>query len=205
MTIISGVLAILGGGAVLSSTARRQDDWVPASTLLDLPEHEPTPVTLTMRRLDGFREVIDRRTIFLVKTGESDVAAFNATCTHLGCLVAWDAEAAGVQVPLSRRRLRPQRRGEGRSSACAACESRHARGRQSRAGAGLMAMGCVKGIACATGWIPERASDPAQASARRAAAERRRLVVRHRQHRDVPADRAAGHRCPARDLLLAFT
>jgi hypothetical protein len=81
LSVISGVLALIGGGAVLSSTARRQDDWVSATTLLDLPEHEPTPVTLTMRRLDGFREVIDRRTIFLVKTGESDVAAFNATCT----------------------------------------------------------------------------------------------------------------------------
>jgi Rieske Fe-S protein len=99
LSVIGGVLAILGGGAVLSSTVRRQDEWVPASTLLDLPEHEPTPVTLTMRRLDGFREVIDRRTIFLVKTGESDVAAFNATCTHLGCLVAWDAGGQVFKCP----------------------------------------------------------------------------------------------------------
>jgi Rieske Fe-S protein len=99
MSVIGGVLAILGGGAVLSSTVRRQDEWVPASTLLDLPEHEPTPVTLTMRRLDGFREVIDRRTIFLVKTGESDVAAFNATCTHLGCLVTWDAGGQVFKCP----------------------------------------------------------------------------------------------------------
>jgi Rieske Fe-S protein len=99
LTIIGGVLAILGGGAVLSSTVRRQDEWVPASTLLDLPEHEPTPVTLTMRRLDGYREVIDRRTVFLVKTGESDIAAFNATCTHLGCLVTWDAGGQVFKCP----------------------------------------------------------------------------------------------------------
>jgi len=99
LSVISGVLALIGGGAVLSSTARRQDDWVPATTLLDLPEHEPTPVMLTMRRLDGFREVIDRRTIFLVKTGDADVAAFNATCTHLGCLVAWDAEGQVFKCP----------------------------------------------------------------------------------------------------------
>jgi quinol---cytochrome c reductase iron-sulfur subunit, bacillus type len=99
LTVIGGIVAFIGGGAVLSSSTRRQEDWLPASTLVDLPEHEPTPVMLTVRRLDGFREVLDRRTIFLVKTGESDVAAFSATCTHLGCLVAWDAEGQVFKCP----------------------------------------------------------------------------------------------------------
>ena len=99
LTIIGGIVAFIGGGAVLWSSARRQEDWLPASTLVDLPDHEPTPVMLTVRRLDGFREVLDRRTIFLVKTGESDVAAFSATCTHLGCLVAWDAEGQVFKCP----------------------------------------------------------------------------------------------------------
>jgi Rieske Fe-S protein len=98
-TVIGAILGVIGGGAVLSSTARRQEDWLAATTLIDLPEHEPTPVTLTVRRLDGFREVLDRRTIFLVKTGESEVTAFNATCTHLGCLVAWDADAQVFKCP----------------------------------------------------------------------------------------------------------
>jgi len=99
LSVIGGILAFIGGGAVLSSTARRQEDWLPASTLLDLPDNEPTPVTLTVARLDGFREVIDRRTIFLVKTGESKVAAIDSTCTHLGCLVAWDAQAQVFKCP----------------------------------------------------------------------------------------------------------
>ena len=97
--VIGAILAFIGGGAVLSSTVRRQEDWLPASTLLDLPDNEPTPVTLTVARLDGFREVIDRRTIFLVKTGESEVAAIDSTCTHLGCLVAWDREAQVFKCP----------------------------------------------------------------------------------------------------------
>ena len=97
--IIGGILAFIGGGAALSSAARRQGDWLPASTLLDLPDNEPTPVTLTVARLDGFRQVIDRRTIFLVKTGESEVAAIDSTCTHLGCLVAWDREAQRFRCP----------------------------------------------------------------------------------------------------------
>ena len=99
LSLIGGVLAFISGGAVLSSTVRRQEDWLPASSLLDLPDNEPTPVTLTVARLDGFREVIDRRTIFLVKTQESEVVAIDSTCTHLGCLVAWDREAQVFKCP----------------------------------------------------------------------------------------------------------
>lgn len=99
MAVIGAILGVIGGGAVLSSTVRREGSWLPATTLFDLPEHEPTPVTLTVRRLDGFREVLDRRTIFLVRTGESDVAALSATCTHLGCLVAWDKDAQAFKCP----------------------------------------------------------------------------------------------------------
>jgi Rieske Fe-S protein len=99
LTVIGGVLAVIGGGAVLSSTVRRQEDWVAASALHDLPDNEPTAVTLSMRRLDGYREVLARRTIYLVKTGESDIAAFDATCTHLGCRVAWDPQARVFKCP----------------------------------------------------------------------------------------------------------
>jgi Rieske Fe-S protein len=52
-----------------------------------------------MVRLDGYRDALQRRTIFLVKTVDSEVAAFDATCTHLGCLVAWDAPAQVFRCP----------------------------------------------------------------------------------------------------------
>src|SRR5262249_32108578 len=97
--VIGGILTFIGGGAALSSTVRKQEDWLPASTLFDLPDNQPTPVTLTVARLDGFRQVIDRRTIFLVKSGESEVAAIDSTCTHLGCLVAWDPQAQLFKCP----------------------------------------------------------------------------------------------------------
>ena len=99
LSIIGGILGVIGGGAVLSSMARKQEDWLAASALHDLPENEPTPITLSVTRLDGYREALQRRTIFLVKTGESEVAAFDATCTHLGCLVNWDAQAQHFKCP----------------------------------------------------------------------------------------------------------
>jgi menaquinol-cytochrome c reductase iron-sulfur subunit len=99
LTVIGGILGVIGGGVVLSSTVRRQEDWLAASALHDLPENQPTAVTLSVMRTDGFREALQRRTIFLVKTGESEVAAFDATCTHLGCLVAWDVEGQVFKCP----------------------------------------------------------------------------------------------------------
>jgi len=99
LSVIGGVLAFLGGGAVLSSTVRRQDEWLTVSALHDLPDNEPTPVTVSVMRMDGYRQALERRTIFLVKTGESEVAALNATCTHLGCLVAWDKEGQVFKCP----------------------------------------------------------------------------------------------------------
>jgi Rieske Fe-S protein len=99
LTVIGGILAVLGGGAVISSTVRRQEDWLAASALHDLPDNEPTAVMLSVMRLDGYREALERRTIFLVKTSESEVAAFDATCTHLGCHVAWDAREQVFRCP----------------------------------------------------------------------------------------------------------
>jgi Rieske Fe-S protein len=99
LSVIGGILGVLGGGAVLSSTIRRQEDWLAASALHDLPDNEPIAVTLSVLRVDGYRETLERRPIFLVKTGESEVAAFDATCTHLGCHVAWDANARVFRCP----------------------------------------------------------------------------------------------------------
>lgn len=99
LSAIGGILGIIGGGAVLSSTVRRQEDWLAASALHDLPDNEPTAVTLSVMRLDGFRQALERRSIFLVKTGESEVAAFDATCTHLGCHVAWDPQGQVFRCP----------------------------------------------------------------------------------------------------------
>jgi len=99
LSIIGGIVGVIGGGALLSSRAGAQEEWLAASALHELPVNEPTPVTLSVMRLDGYREALKRRTIFLVKTSESEVAALDATCTHLGCLVAWDADAKVFKCP----------------------------------------------------------------------------------------------------------
>jgi len=99
LSVIGGILGVITGGAILSSTGGRAAGWLAASNLYELPDNEPTPVTLTVARLDGFRQVIDRRTIFLVKTPDAEVIAFDATCTHLGCRVSWDSPGQVFRCP----------------------------------------------------------------------------------------------------------
>jgi Rieske Fe-S protein len=104
--IINGIHAVIGatvgvvlGGAVLSPLfGSRQENWLTAANLTDLPDDRPTPVTIRVAREDGYQQVIERRTVFLVKTGE-DVTALDATCTHLGCRVSWDAETQELKCP----------------------------------------------------------------------------------------------------------
>src|SRR3954468_21634813 len=87
---IAGILGVIVGGVVASPMfGRQQENWVPAGSFDRLPQNEPTQVTLRIAREDGYREVIDRRTIFLVKTSDTEVTALDTTCTHLGCRVSW--------------------------------------------------------------------------------------------------------------------
>ncbi len=98
--LIGGTLGVILGGAVVSpALATREERWLPAARLHDLPHNEPTPVTLRVAREDGYAQVVDRRTVFLVRTGESQVTALDSTCTHLGCRVGWDPEAQELRCP----------------------------------------------------------------------------------------------------------
>jgi Rieske Fe-S protein len=97
---IGGVLGVLLGGAAVSSAfGNRQESWLPASALGDLPPGVPTPVVVGVSRRDGYTQVIDQRTLFLVRTGASTVTALDSTCTHLGCRVSWDREREELRCP----------------------------------------------------------------------------------------------------------
>ena len=98
--VIGGTVGVILGGAILSPLfGRREENWLTAANLTDLPDDRPTPVTIRVAREDGYNQVIDRRTVFLVKTGETDVTALDSTCTHLGCRVSWDAETQELRCP----------------------------------------------------------------------------------------------------------
>jgi nitrite reductase/ring-hydroxylating ferredoxin subunit len=97
---VAGTLGVVLGGSILSPMfGRREERWLPAARLTDLIENRPVPVTLRVAREDGYSQVIERRTVFLVRTGDTDVMALDSTCTHLGCRVSWDAESQELKCP----------------------------------------------------------------------------------------------------------
>ena len=98
--VLAGTLGLVLGGAVVSpSLARREEQWLAAGAVNDLSPNQPTPVMLRITRQDGYAQVVDRRTIFLLRTGAAEVTALDSTCTHLGCRVSWDAETQELVCP----------------------------------------------------------------------------------------------------------
>jgi menaquinol-cytochrome c reductase iron-sulfur subunit len=97
---ISSVVAVIVGGAALSPAfATRKDSWVPAGRLRDLEPGVPTPVTVRVRRQDGYYEAVDQQVVFLLKSDSGELRALSSTCTHLGCRVSYDAKSKLIKCP----------------------------------------------------------------------------------------------------------
>ena len=98
-TAIGATVAFVMGGAVVGpALGAKRAAWWPAAPLSDLIDGEPTPVTIRRAHTDGYRQTVNREVVFLIKTHDN-VTALSSTCTHLGCRVAWDAEAAVLKCP----------------------------------------------------------------------------------------------------------
>ena len=97
---IGGTLGVLLGGTIVSpGLARRQETWLPAASLGSLPLNEPTPITMRVARQDGYTQIVERRTVFLIKDPQSKITALDSTCTHLGCRVSWDSVEQVLRCP----------------------------------------------------------------------------------------------------------
>jgi Rieske Fe-S protein len=96
---IGATLAFIVGGAVVAPSFGRRDAlWLHAGDLAQLAEDVPLPVTLRVARPDGASEVVDRRVVYLVKSGDH-VRALDSTCTHLGCRTKFNAETMQIECP----------------------------------------------------------------------------------------------------------
>ena len=96
---MGATLALIVGGAVIApSFGRREAQWLRAGELTQLEDDTPLPVTLRIARPDGASEVVDRRVVYLVKSGGS-VRALDSTCTHLGCRTRFNPETMRIECP----------------------------------------------------------------------------------------------------------
>ena len=96
---MGATLAYILGTAVLApSLTRREPTWLTAGDLAGLTDGEPQAVTLRIARQDGATEAVDRRVVFLVRSGDA-VKALDSTCTHLGCRTRVNLEAKQIECP----------------------------------------------------------------------------------------------------------
>jgi len=97
--LIGATLAFVVGGAVVApSFGRRETMWLHAGDAAKLEEGTPMPITLRVARPDGPSEVVDRKVVYLVKSG-NEVRALDSTCTHLGCRTRFNPESKQIECP----------------------------------------------------------------------------------------------------------
>ena len=89
---------ILGTAALAPSFKRREPTWLIAGDVSALTEDEPRAVTLRVARQDGATEAVDRRLVFLVRSGTT-IKALDSTCSHLGCRTRVNPEARSIECP----------------------------------------------------------------------------------------------------------
>lgn len=73
--------------------------WSEVGDFSELQTGKPQEVLYERKRIDGWRKVTDKASVWLVKNGEHSVVAFNPACTHLGCAYHWDAGAKEFICP----------------------------------------------------------------------------------------------------------
>jgi len=87
MTAVVGVPIL---GAIVSPVfAKSQETIVKLHKLTDYPIDEPTLAQFTITQADGWQHTLESRSVWVLRTNESDVTVYNGRCTHLGCAYNW--------------------------------------------------------------------------------------------------------------------
>lgn len=89
---ITAAVALPVVGYVVSPVfARKEAQWIEIGSVNDFKPGEPKSVEFTLFRKDGWVEVSEKKTVWVVRQSENQFAVFNPRCTHLGCAYSWDA------------------------------------------------------------------------------------------------------------------
>jgi len=98
MGVIGAALTGLVGAAATPRPADKTRKWRKAATIFDLPPDTPFAAVLADRHADGWYETRKETVVYVDKDGDG-YRALSATCTHLGCRVAWNAQTKHFHCP----------------------------------------------------------------------------------------------------------
>ena len=73
--------------------------WVDAGALDELPVGTASEVQFRVTRVDGWKIASEKRSAWLVRLDDDNVAAYSPFCTHLGCAYNFDAAKGQFACP----------------------------------------------------------------------------------------------------------
>jgi menaquinol-cytochrome c reductase iron-sulfur subunit len=92
MGLITLLLAVPAAIYLLTpAKAKKREAWTEAGDITKLAPNSPVELVFRRRRFDGWREIVEKGTAWVVKRDDNRVVAFGSSCTHLGCAYHWDA------------------------------------------------------------------------------------------------------------------
>ena len=87
-------------GAALAPAARRDEaQWVALGAQSDFPVGEPRMVTFGLMRSDAYLRTTVPRAVWVYRPSADRLIAYNARCTHLGCLVGFQPNSRTFLSP----------------------------------------------------------------------------------------------------------
>jgi menaquinol-cytochrome c reductase iron-sulfur subunit len=90
-TFIAAALAIPAAIYLLiPPKLRKMPDWVEAGDVSNLEPRVPVEMVFRQNRVDGWKIQSEKTTAWVVRLSNTQVVAYGAQCTHLGCAYHWD-------------------------------------------------------------------------------------------------------------------
>ncbi|MBI4498543.1 MAG: ubiquinol-cytochrome c reductase iron-sulfur subunit [Chloroflexi bacterium] len=96
---MSSFLGVVAGVPILGYLAgplrsQAEANWVALGKVDDLAQQGPQVVQFTLSRRDGWVEVREARTCWVMPQGGDRFTVFNGRCTHLGCAYSWHTQGS---------------------------------------------------------------------------------------------------------------
>lgn len=102
--LIAGLFAVILSiplvGFFISPVLRKgKEEWIPIGDLSQLKGNDPSKITYTYSRKDGWMTTEMRKTVFAVRQPDGNVMVLSNRCTHLGCAVDFSLSSGQFTCP----------------------------------------------------------------------------------------------------------
>jgi menaquinol-cytochrome c reductase iron-sulfur subunit len=90
-TIIAAAVGLPAIGYMLGPALKtnKSEAWIPLGKVENFPVDEPTLVSFTRSKVNGWEKTVISYGVYVVKPSNGDIYVLSNVCTHLSCRVTW--------------------------------------------------------------------------------------------------------------------